>query len=133
MTWLGVLENSIVGIVSGLISSLISYFAIDCFLKRKYEYKVELGKAYLYFKQIEPQIKSGSFDYNELNNRLIAYRILFGKNKKLSVLFHDVDITFCALIRNKKSGGGGFSSLNSQSYFDFINYLEEITNYQSAT
>lgn len=133
MTWIGVLEDLIVGTISCLISSLISYFVIDRFLKRRYEYKVELGRAYLYFKQIEPQIKSGSFDYNELNNRLIAYRVLFEKNKKLNALFHDVDIAFCELIRNKKSGGCGFSSLDSQSYFDFINYLEKITNYQSDT
>lgn len=122
MDWINALVDLAIGVLSGAISSVITYFLIDRLLKERANYKNKLIDSYLFFKKMQNNFQSLSCD--EILNELELLRIVYKNDDDLSRSFRKVDIGLCSVIRNIKSGGNASYSFAGDDYVEFMMILE---------
>lgn len=122
MLWCDVIINFLVGMVTGILSSIITNVFIEKRIKAKDEHKKELLKSYLFFMRLERNFTTISCV--DITDNLNYYRFLYRKNRELSYAFHKVDVGISNALRLSKEETKATFNFNSSDYFEFKMILE---------
>lgn len=122
MEWYKIIIDMVIGLMTGILASIITNVIIERRVLSIDEHKKGLLDSYIFFKKME--VNFSSYTSDEINNKLVEYRILYVKDKELSSYFHKVNIEISNMVRLVSNGGNATFNFSGENYFNFITCLE---------
>ena len=123
MSWDVILINFLIGLCTGVLSSIITNICFVRQLEKWDIYRIKLKEIYSFFYKLEHDANVMTID--EICNNQLMCRNLFKRNKKLMNAFDSVDALLSNLIKLKiENGVVSFNPLD-ESYIKFKTLLEK--------